>query len=298
MIRFGLPLFAGGLVASIVNQVRLILLPWFVSDVVIGNFQVANYFTMLIFSFTAALGVTLYPTFSKFSYTRDPEGTRQVYRMAVRYSTLLVISVTFLLISVAVPMIETLYGSRYPDAPGFFVLLALPGLLSGLGLYAFPAWLNSQGDTRCVFVIHVLQAGISLLLAPLGLMVFNMSGFLVSLIVSNSVATLYAVMTLRRRYGVPRIFSHTVRVFTIAGLAALASYGLLWALSGFTPVIRLIAGTILYCVLILVLAPVTRAIESRDVQALTTMFGTQRGIGPVVRLILGWEATLLHWLKR
>jgi O-antigen/teichoic acid export membrane protein len=297
MIRFGLPLFAGGLVTSIVTQMRLILLPWFVSDTVIGNFQVGKYFTMLIFSFTTALGVTLYPTFSKFSFTHNTGSTRQVYRTAVRYSALLVIPVTMLLITVAEPMIATLYATRYPAAPGFFVLLAVPGLLSGFGLYTFPAWLNSQGDTRCVFIIHILQSSVSIVLAPLGLVVGGMRGFLARLLVIQGVATRYAVLHLHRRYGVTRVFPHTVRVLVVAGLAATMTYGLLWLTPGVAPVVQLSGGTLLYLALILVLAPLVGAIEVRDVQALTAMFGNQRVVGRVVRLILGLEATLLTRLR-
>jgi stage V sporulation protein B len=298
MIRFGLSLFAGGLVTSIVSQVRPILLPWFVSDPVIGNFQVAQYFTMLIFSFTTALGVTLYPTFSRFSFTHNAGGTRQVYRSAVRYSAMLVIPVTVLLITVAEPMIATLYRTRYPAAPGFFVLIAAPGLLTGFGLYAFPAWLNSQGDTRCVFLIQILQSSVSIVLAPLGLVVGGMRGFLASLLVSQGVATLYAVHQLHRRYSVTRVFPHTLRVLLVAGLAAAATMGFLWITSGIVPVIQLLGGTILYLALLLVLAPLVGAIEVRDVQALTAMFGGQRVVGRVVRLVLDWEVTLLARLRR
>jgi O-antigen/teichoic acid export membrane protein len=298
MIRFGLPLFAGALVTNVGAQVRLILLPWFVSDVVIGNFQVAHYFTMLITSLTTALGVALYPAFSKYSFPENPGSTRQAYRTAVRFSALLVIPVTVLLITMAEPMITTLYATRYPDAPGFFVLLALPSLLSGFGLYTFPAWLNSQGDTRCVFVIHALQASVSVLLAPLGLVVGGIPGFLLSWLVSFGAGTLYALVHLHRRYRLEWVFPHTVRVLVVTGLAATVTYGLLALLVGMSSVLVLVGGTLLYAVLVLVLAPLVGAIEMRDVVALTAMFGEQRVVGPVVRLILGWEATLLTWMKR
>jgi O-antigen/teichoic acid export membrane protein len=298
LMRFGFPLFAGALVTNIVTQVRLILLPWFVSDGVIGNFQVAQYFTMLITSFTTALGVALYPTFSKFSFLQNARSTRQVYRTAVRYSALLLIPVTAFLITMAEPMIATLYATRYPAAPGFFVLLAVPGLLSGFGLYAFPAWLNSQGDTRSVFIIHVLQSGISILLAPLGLVVGGMWGFLVSLVVSHGVATLYALVHLHRHYQVPLVFPHTVQVLVVALLASAATLAFLWVLSGLSPVVLLLLGSSLYLLLILVLAPLLGAIGATDIQALTVMFGGQRVLGRVVRLILGWEAAWLTRLKR
>jgi O-antigen/teichoic acid export membrane protein len=298
MIRFGLPLFAGALVLNIGNQVRLILLPWFVSDVVMGNYQVATHFTLLIFSITTALGVTLYPTFSKFSFAREAQSTRSVYRTAVRYSAMLVTPVTLLLVAVAEPMIATLYATRYPTAPGFFVLLALPGLLSGFGHYAFGAWLNSQGDTRSVFIIHVLQAGVAVLLAPVGLVLAGMTGFLLSLLVSTGVATLYAVLHLSRRYQVERVFPHTLRVLAVSGLAAGATYGFLIVSGNLAPVMQLLGGTLLYVTLLLICAPLLGAIEPVDVRMLTTMFGNQRIIGPIIRLILRIETLLLNWLHR
>jgi O-antigen/teichoic acid export membrane protein len=298
LIRFGLPLFAGGLVTSLVAQTRLILLPWYVADAVIGNFQVALYFTQLIGSITTALGVALYPTFSQYSFTQKPGSTRQAYRTAVRYSALLVLPATLLLITVAVPMIRTLYATQYPDAPGFFVLLAAPALLTGFGLYAFPAWLNSQGDTRSVFLIQVLQSSISITLAPLGLVLDGMRGYLLSLVMSQGAAVLYAITHLQRRYQLERVFPHTLRVLLAAGLAAAVTAVVLWAAAGLASALQLMGGALLYLVVILTVAPLVGAITGQDVDALTTMFGQQRVVGRVVWLILRWETIVLQQMQR
>jgi O-antigen/teichoic acid export membrane protein len=298
MIRFGFPLFVSGLVAMFGVQIRLILLPWFVSDAVIGNFQVAQNFTMLIISVTSAIGVALYPMFSKFSFTQNPEGTRHAYRSAVRYSTLLVIPVTLLLITIAEPMITTLYAKQYPQAPSFFTLLAIPGLLSGFGFYVFLEWLNSQGDTRRVLVFNILQSVISIVLSPVGLVMGGMTGFIVSLLLSHGVATIYAVLTLNRHYGIAPVFPHTFRVLCVAGVASIATVSVLWILSDVAPIIQLFGGSILYSVLLLILAPGMGAITSSDVDALSAIFKKQWGIGYIVRFILYWEAKILRRMHR
>jgi O-antigen/teichoic acid export membrane protein len=297
-MRFGLPLSAGVIMNRLVEQVRLILLPWFVADVVIGNFQVAQNFMMLLFSLITALGVALYPAFSKFSFTQDAEGTRQIYRTAVRYSALLVIPLTVLLITISEPLITTLYATRYPAAPSFFTLLVFPGILSGWGLYTYRVWLISQGDTRGVFIIQSLQAVVSLLSATVGLSAGGITGFLLSLVATQVLTALVTLHYLHRHYGLAWVFPHTLRVLAATSIAAVVTGGVLAVIPSVSTGLRLITSTSLYLTLTLLLAPLLGAITATDVQTLTVMLGNQRVVGRVARFVLGVEATVLAWLTR
>lgn len=294
MMRFGIPVFIGNVIGNITNQFRGVLLPWFISNELIGNYDVAFKFGMLTGVLAEAIRITLYPTYSKFSLSNNPGNTRMIYRESVRYVTMLILPWTFLLASLSQPLISTLFGSKYPYAPHYLVLLLLPSLLAGVGYLCDVNFLNSQADTRSTLKIELVRFGVSIVLTPLLLYFSGIEGFILSNLFAHTVATIVSLYIIRQKFQVLPDFEKSGRIFIAAAVAAIGVYSLLFLLPlNFPSPMTVIIGTLGYALLFLVLAPLIRAIDRNDIVVLNSLLGNLKWLRPLVRFLLRFETKLL-----
>ena len=297
MLAYGLPLFLGTFVAGFTGSLRGFLMPWFVSDEVIGNYGVALQFMSLIGLVTGSIGVTLFPTFSKLSYTMEPEKTREIYQGSVRYSSMFVLPLAFLLAAISEPLVYTLYTSKYPLAPSFFLLLLIPIMLVGTGSLSIGNFLNSQGDTGTTMKIGLIGSAVSILLSPVLIWIWGMPGLIVSIIVSSVIANILGVYVLYRKYDVIPDLGHMGKMLLCSGISAGSAYGVLWLLSTITPLQSLFIGSTIFLIVFLVLAPVTGALEEQDIVNLDSMMRDIRFVYPFIRLILVFEEKIIKFAR-
>ena len=297
MLAYGLPLFIGTFVAGFAGTLRGFLMPWFVSDEVIGNYGVASRFMSLIALVTGSIGVTLFPAFSKFSYATEPKKTREIYQASVRYSSIFVLPLAFLLAAVSEPLVYTLYTSKYPLAPSFFLLLLIPMVLVGTGSLSIGNLLNSQGDTRTTMKIGLVGSAVSILLSPALIWIWGMPGLIVSIIASGVVANVLGVYVLHRKYDVHPDLGHMGKMLLCSGISAGSAYGVLWLLSTITPLQGLFTGSTIFIIVFLVLFPVTGALEGQDIVNLDSMMREISFVYPFIRLILDFEEKIIKFAR-
>jgi O-antigen/teichoic acid export membrane protein len=297
MIRFGFPLFVGAFVSSVLTLIRTALLPCFVSNTVIGNYQVATQFTALITVFTGALAVTLYPSFSRLSYQSSPLRTRQAYNFAARYSALVVIPLTMLLIVVAEPMITTLYATRYPLAAQYFVVMMTQMLFTGAGLVVAPAFLTSQGDTRGASLISLLESILSFAMAPLGLYLGGVMGFIIARTIAFGFGMIYMVWRLHQRFQVTLEYNYLAKLLGCTLGALLLAVGIELILNSLPASVLLIIRTGVFVSALMVILPATRTLTRKDLENLQD-FGENLGIvGTLIRILVRVEERLMNVIQ-
>jgi len=293
MLAYGLPLFLGSFVAGLTGSFRGFLMSWFVSDEVIGNYGVASRFMSLIGLVTGSIGVTLFPAFSKFSYTVEPEKTREAFRGSVRYSSMFILPLTFLLGVVAKPLVYTLYTSKYPLAPSFFLLLLIPMVLVGTGSLSIGTFLNSQGDTGVTMKIGLVGSAVSIMLSPVLVWVWGMPGLIVSILASSVVANVLGVYVLHGKYDIYPDLGHMAKMLLCSGASAGSAYGVLFLFLTLTPLQGLLIGSTIFLMVFLVLAPVIGAIEEQDIANLDSILKEIPLIYLFARLILDFEKKII-----
>jgi O-antigen/teichoic acid export membrane protein len=297
MLAFGLPLYAEGLIHGAVVQIRRILKPWFISNELIGNYQVAVKFSTLLGLLTGSIGLTLYPAFSKFNYNTEPEKTREAFRKSVRYSTMIVLPVTVALATLSTPFVNTVL-SGYPYAPRYVSLLVVSTVLVGTGHLSISRFFSSQGDTRNHFRRGLLGAVVLLILSFPFIWMWKLEGFILSAIAASIVAELFGLRVLQQKYQVTPDFNHSGRTLLCSTITAGITYGLLYLLSLSPPILSLIAGSAIFFMLYLFLAPLTGSLVKSDIENLHAMFENMAFIYPFIRLLLRFEAKILVFTSR
>ena len=298
MLRFGVPLFWGGLVAGFAGRLQRFLLSWFVSDVDFGNYHVALNFTMLVGLVTGSLAVTLFPAFSRLSHTSEPDEARETFRGSVRYSTMFVVPMICLLVAVSEPMVFVLYSTRYPQAPLLLSLFLVPTLLVGVGSLSIGGFFNSQGDTGISLRVGLVGSVVSILVSPVLVWVWGVLGLAVSIIVSSVFGSVFGLYVFNRRYGFCPDLWHTVKTLMSSAVSAGLSFGVVRLLSGVTPLLSLLLGSGVFLVTYLFIAPVTGAVDEGDIVNLDSMLRSLVVVYPFARVLLGFERKIIKLIFR
>jgi len=298
MMVFGSPLFLGGLIGGLVGRFRSILLTWFASNDMIGNLNVASQFTVLVGLVTNSIGIALYPIFSKFNHSMEPEKTRAAFRSSVRYSTMIVLPYVALIAALSKPGIYTLFSEKYPQAPLYLSLLMIPQLLVGLGSLSIGLFLYSQGDTKTSLKIGAINSGISLLLSPFFIWKWGVEGLITSGIVLSLTGNFMGLYVLHKKYSISPDLRHTWRTLLCSAFSVGLAYGVVRLLPSLTKLLILFIGSGVFLAAHLVLAPVTGALEKRDIENLDLMLRELRIIYPLARLLLGLEEKIMRLMTR
>ena len=117
----------------LIQFLTYILAIYVTNNATIGNYSVAANFIILINFFAIPVNTMMFPAFSKLNYNKDKETLRNVFQYSVKYSALVIVPVSALVITLAQPAIGTIFPNRYTEAPLFLALLSVSYLLSALG---------------------------------------------------------------------------------------------------------------------------------------------------------------------
>jgi len=243
----------------------------------LGNFQAAVNFTVLISFFTVPIATVLFPAFSKLKAEEEKKTLRVVFQSSVKYGALLTLPVTLMIMVLSEPLVFTVVGTEYTEAPFFLTLYSIIYLYAGLGNLSLGNFLNGQGKTQITMRMALLTLCMGLLLGWLLIPQFGVVG----LIVANSVAGLPSLFSglwwIRKNFGATIDFVSSAKILLASGVAAVVTHLLLSQLN-YSYWIELIAGGVCFLAVYLVTAPLIRAVDKKDVRHLREMLS---GLGPL-----------------
>ncbi|UCC57776.1 MAG: polysaccharide biosynthesis protein [Candidatus Bathyarchaeum sp.] len=247
---------------------------------VIGNFQAAVNFTVLITFFTVPIATVLLPAFSKLKPKEEEKTLRIVFNSSVKYGALLTIPVTLMIMVLSEPLVFALLGVEYTEAPFFLTLYSILFLYTGLGRLSFVAFLNGQGKTEITMRLFSLTLGMGLLLGWLLIPQFGAVGLIATNLIAGLPALFVGLWWIRKHFGATVDWKASAKIFLASGIAAVVTYLLLSPLNASNRIewlIEVFAGGIIFLVVYLVAAPLIRAVDKNDVRSLREMLS---GLGP------------------
>jgi O-antigen/teichoic acid export membrane protein len=287
LLAFGIPLYLSTLIAGALSQFMSSLMVLNVSNQEIGNYGAATTFTVLIGFLTVPIQTTIYPLFSKLE--RGSIYLRHAYENAVKYSSLVALPGALALISLADPLIASIYSGKYPTAAGYFAVYLLLYITIGVGSSCQGSLLNSQGETRATMWMNVLNLLIG---APLALILIprlGITGLIASLIISQYPAIIYGHIYIKRNLRLTFDHISSIKIYASSLLGLTTTTAILTVIN-MTPISELIVGAITYLVVYLAMLKATRTLNGDDYQMFRSMLGTTGPISkPLLRLLKIYE---------
>lgn len=281
LLRYGLPLSISVIISGFLVQIYNFMMAFYCTDAQIGNFQICAKFTVLLTFFTLPIHTVLFPAFAKIDSEKEPDLLKRIFETSVKYAALLVVPATTAVMVLSKPMIFTLFGDQYIQAPLFLTLYVISFLLVGLGNLSLGNLLTGIGETKTILKMTLLTMFIGLFSAFLLIPNLGIIGVIITNVVAGIPSMFWGLRWILKRYDATVNWGSSFRIFVASLMAGAATYFCLYFINT-VEWIRLLLGGAIFLTTYLVAAPLTGAVTKNDVVNLRAMFS---GLGLISELL-------------
>jgi len=270
LFRYALPLSFSSLFNSFLGQFYNFIIVLYASNFLIGNYAVANNFTVLLAFFATPITTMLFPAFSKLNADKDKETLKIVFKSSIKYSSLLVIPPTAAVIALANPVVSALFGSKYGSAPLFLALLAVNYLLTAFGALSIGTLISGQGKTRFYLELAIINTITGIVLAVLLVPTLGVVGLIMTTIFDGVPGLVISLDWIKKHYDASVDWGSSAKILVSSAAAgALAYFAVSFLSLSSWP--SLIVGLIVFAAGFLLSVIATRALRKTDIDGLRLM---------------------------
>ncbi len=286
MLRYGIPLGVSSILGGILTQYYGLTLASFVpDDAILGNYYTAVNFAVLLTFVTVPIATVLFPAFSKLDPKNEHKLTSRVFASSVKYTALLLVPATMVIMVLSTPMIGTLYLGKYPAAPLFLSILVMVNLLSIFGSLSLGSFLAGLGETKVAMILSIVTILIGFPLGFLLIPVYGVLGVIIASIVSGTPSTFLGLVWVWRRYNAKADSKSSARILISSSVAAAATYGVVsyiiisdWA--------KLVIGATLFLAVYIFFASLIGAVTKTEIDNLRLMSADLGMVSKIVNIPL------------
>lgn len=282
MLKYGLPLYIASIVSGFLAAFLNFITPIYCTGdpSLIGNYQMAVNFGVIITFFTVPIGTVLFPAFSKLRSEKEMETLKNVFRSSIKYTALIVIPVTTAIMVLSKPFVFALLPN-YSSAPLFLTLYVISFLYTGFGSLSLGSFLNGQGKTVITMFLNLISVAVGV---PLGLLLiptFKVVGLIVTTLIAGLPSLIIGLNWAKKHFGVSVDWISSAKIFLASGIAGAIAYVVVSVVS-YSAWIELAAGGIVFLFVYLIAILLNRAIDKNDIDNLREMLSE---LGPIFYLI-------------
>jgi O-antigen/teichoic acid export membrane protein len=292
MLAYGLPLYLSNTLQGFAVTVRGVILAYFTTNFLIGNFNTAMNFAVLITIISSPVATALFPAFSRLG----GDEAKTMFTYSVKYTSALIIPAAVFVSAMSKDLIFLLYGESYSQAPLYLALYAVTFLFAGLGSTVLGSFFSGVGDSKVNLEATLLYVG---LFAPLGVAltsILQVEGLLIAIITATAASTLYSLWVANRKYGLMVDLRSSANICLAAFLAAAPTI-LLAQYSPLPRTAKLAACAMIYLAVYLTAAPILKILTRGDLENLTRIFAKVAILRPAARIITSYEIKVMNLME-
>jgi O-antigen/teichoic acid export membrane protein len=289
LLGYGIPVSIGTILTGFLSVFYSYVLAFYVTNnALIGNYNLAVAFSVLITFFATPVTTMLFPAFSKLDYRKDHETLKNVFQYSVKYASLIVVPVTALVITLAQPGIRTIYHSSYSEAPLYLALLAVTYLYTTLGSLSISNLLLGQGFTKFNMYLSLLQVGVGFPVGFLLISQFGVIGLIVTSLTVGLPSLFVGLSFIKGKFGVSVNWVSSAKILFSSVIASVLTYIIISKIPLTrlvfisVPLQQLVVGAIAFVIIFILAATVTRTIDRDDINSLRQI---TEALGPLRRLL-------------
>jgi stage V sporulation protein B len=320
MLKFGLPLTVAGIAVGVLPQVFTFFMVIYAGqgDVLaglksgwtMGNYYAAAYFSVLLTFISFPIGTALFPVFSKLNPQKEPELVKKVFATSVKYTAFLLVPATMAIITLATPLINTIFpssgnifqsffiviaGSKYPYGPLFLAFSSIVNLLVLVGNISVGTFQTGIGKTKQVMKQSFLSLAIGLPLSYLlvayfysiGGSSYAVVGGILGALIATTPNVAWGLYWSWKNYKVKADFIVSAKILVSSVLASLAAFLFISFFNLQLPFgIILVGGFAVFLLVYLVAAPLLGAVNQMDIDNFRTMFSSLGVVSKVLNAFL------------
>jgi len=285
MLHYGVPLSISSIISGFLLQFYGFMMAFYCSDVMIGNYQVAINFAILLTFFTIPISTVLFPAFAKLDPQNEPQLLKTVFTSSVKYTTMLLVPATAAVMVLSKPMISTLFGEQYVYAPFFLTLYVIGNLFSVFGNLSMGTLLTGLGETKTLMKLSLLTLLIGLPLSFLLIPNLGIIGVILGTLFAGIPSMFLGLHWIWKHYKVTADWGSSAKIFAASTIAAATTYLFLNFLHT-VEWLKLITGGIVFLTAYIIVAPSIGAIVQDDITNLRAMLSGLGFISKIANLPL------------
>ncbi len=281
LLKFGVPLSVAAMLVGVLSEYYRFLVAIYTPDTLMGNYQVALNFALLVSIFATSIATILFPTFSKVKGHEDQKTMSSMFQYSVKYTSLLIVPVTVAIMALSQPGVQTLFQNKYEYTPLYLSLYASTFLYSAIGNLSAGALINSQGQTQFNLKITVLTVVLGIIMSLILIPAFGVIGLLAVHISVGMPGILISLWWINKHYHATIDWKSSTKILVSSAMSGTLTYYITSQLN-FASWITLIIGLAIFLATYIVFAPLTGAITYMDIKNLKEVIIS---LGPLATLI-------------
>ena len=285
MLSYGVPLSISSILGSILAQIYAFMMPSFANNTMIGNYQTAANFAVLLTFFTFPIGTVLFPAFAKLDPQKEHELVKTIFASSIKYASILLVPATMFVVALSGPMIGTLYGEKYVFGPFFLTIAVVGNLFVVIGSLSQNGLLSGLGETRMLMKQSIIAIVVGLPLGFFLIPTLGITGLIIANIFAGVPGLLWVLYWIWKHYKARADFHSSARILLASGIAAFVTYLPTYFLSAANWT-KLVIGLIIFLTVYVFGAPVVGAVSLTDINNLRTMFSGMGFISKIINIIL------------
>jgi len=288
---YGIPLYLSILLTGFIPVYQNVVLAFFTTDVDIGNYKAAINFISLMQVLTVPITTALLPAFSKLNSSTE-EKVRTFYKLANKYTAMIIIPLTSIIIILSREIVEVIYGNAYQSAPIFLATYSLLYLMVGFGYIVLPSLYNGLGETKTTLKMALITFMTLVFMSPILTKAYNVQGLIAAFLIANFCGTTYGLYTARKNFKIAVEVGVLLKIYinsAVGGIPALliVNFGHLPAFSTI-----LLIG-LLYLFVYATLIPITKTITSNELETAKNISKKTKPLLLIAKPILLYQQKLV-----
>jgi O-antigen/teichoic acid export membrane protein len=292
LFQYGTPLYVSVLLTGFLPLLINVVLAFFTTDADIGNYKAAINFATLLTVLAIPITTILLPAFSKLNSTTNQK-IRDFFKIAVKYTTLIVIPVTFLIIIFSEEIVQIIYGGTYESASIFLSTYCLLYFSVGVGYLTLPSLFNGLSETRITLKMSLITFIALILLSVPLTQSYDVQGVIVAFLIANTVGTLYGAYKAKRKFQIEYDTRNILKVYLISAMSGVAPL-LLSNLVNLNSILNLALGGVLYLLTYVTLMPLTNLVTRSELQRIGLATQNTPVLKQIAKLLLNYQERIMR----
>jgi len=281
MLSYGVPLSISSIIGGFLVQFYAFVMAIYCTDIAIGNYQVATQFATILTFFTIPLSTVLFPAFSKINPKDENELLQTVFTSSTKYTSLILVPATMALITLSEPVVGTLFGEKWTQAPLFLTIYVIDNLFVLFGSLTLGSLLAGIGETKMQMKLSLITLAIGIPLSLTLIPTMRIVGLILTTIIASKPSLALGLCWTRKKYKTEIDVNSSIRIL-IASIAAATATFLAINFVAYTDWIELTRGMAIFAATYLITAPALGAINKSDINNLKTTFS---GLGKLSKIV-------------
>ena len=281
MFKYGLPISGSIILNGIMTQFYAFLIAIYLSDQIVGNYNLALNFAILVGFFTSPIATLMFPAFSKIDGKKDPNTLRSVFQYSVKYASLLIVPAAFMVMALSQPAVATLFPGKYEQTPVYLSLYIIAYLYTAFGHLSNGNLIKGQGRTDVNLKLGILNTVLGIILSLTLIPTYGVIGLIATTLIAIVPQLIISLWWINKHYKATIDIKSSIKIILASLISATLTYSIVIFLN-IANWITLIVGAIIFLTSYLITALLIGAINTDDTKNLKEML---KALGPLAAIL-------------